>query len=63
MRYINLKIKSLDEYTSTKAWYKDGFLHRDNDKPALILSQGVDCEHKYYKNGVEYKFYMDDDNL
>ena len=26
----------------TKIWYKDGELHRDNDKPAVVWSDGND---------------------
>jgi len=39
--------------SGTKYWYKDGLLHRDNHKPAIIWSSGT---YKYYKNGKEYWF-------
>jgi len=37
----------------TKYWYKDGLLHRDNNLPAIIYSDG-DCG--YYKNENRYWF-------
>ena len=37
----------------TKFWYKDGKLHRDNNLPAVIRSNG-DVE--FYKNGKQYWF-------
>jgi len=40
----------------TKYWYKDGLLHRDNNLPALIFSDG-DCG--YYKNENIYWFIND----
>jgi len=35
-----------------KKWYKDGELHRDNDKPACIYYNG---SMKWYKEGRLYK--------
>jgi len=37
----------------TKMWYKDKKIHRDNNLPAVIYSNG-NCE--YYKNGERYWF-------
>jgi len=35
----------------TEHWYKDGGLHRDDDKPAVIYPDGTKF---WFKNGVEY---------
>jgi len=37
--------------SGTKYWYKDGLLHRDNNLPAAIWSNG---NYSFYKNGKEY---------
>lgn len=43
---------SMDYDNGTKRWYKNGKLHRDGDKPALIYTGGK----IWYKNG---KFHRD----
>jgi len=35
-------------YPSLKVWYKNGKLHRDGDKPAVVYAHGDQC---WYKNG------------
>ena len=37
---------------ATKKWYKNGELHRDNDKPAIIWSNG---QKEWYKNGKRHR--------
>jgi len=37
----------------TKFWYKDGLIHRDNNLPARIWSDG---SYSFYKNGKQYWF-------
>ncbi len=44
----------IDEF-GTKYWYKNGELHRDNDKPAVIWADG---SLTWYKNG---KLHRDND--
>jgi len=44
---------ALDWDGGTKYWYKDDKIHRDNNLPAIIYSDG-DCE--YYKNDERYWF-------
>ena len=39
---------------SYKSWYKDGLLHRDNNLPARIWSDG--SYYEFYKNGEQYWF-------
>ena len=41
---------SFDE--KTKAWYKNGLPHRDNDKPAIIRYNGLE---EYWENGVRIR--------
>jgi len=36
-----------------KFWFKDGLIHRDNNLPARIWSDG---NYTFYKNGIEYWF-------
>ena len=38
---------------SYERWFNNGLFHRDNDEPAIIVSNGL----KYwYKNGVQYRY-------
>lgn len=38
-------------YADTKIWFKNGLIHRDGDKPALISS----VFQTWYKDGVFYR--------
>ena len=42
--------EDVDEYGTTR-YFKNGELHRDGDKPAVIWSEGIK---EYWKNGVKY---------
>lgn len=35
-----------------KEWYRNGKLHRDNDKPAMIFWNGSE---EWFKNGIRYR--------
>jgi hypothetical protein len=35
-----------------ESWYKDGKLHRDGDKPAIIWADGSKC---WYKDGLQHR--------
>jgi antitoxin component YwqK of YwqJK toxin-antitoxin module len=55
----NINVKLLEEYKiderGDEYWYKNGKLHRDNDLPAIIFSNGYQG---WYKNG---KLHRDND--
>jgi len=40
-------------YDGSKIWYKDGVNNRDNHKPAIIYSNGIE---EFYNNGKRYWF-------
>jgi antitoxin component YwqK of YwqJK toxin-antitoxin module len=47
----NIQLKLLETYelkNGTQFWYKNGVIHRDNDKPAIINSDGAQY---WYQNG------------
>ena len=51
----NITLKLLETYENkygNQYWYKNGLRHRDNDLPAVIMSNG----HQYwYKNGLLHR--------
>ena len=55
----NIKVKLIEEHKideyGDQRWYKNGELHRDNDLPAVILSNGTQF---WYQNG---KLHRDND--
>ena len=38
------------DHLGNKEWYKDNLLHREGDKPAIIITNGFKM---YYKNGIK----------
>ena len=51
----NIKLKLLETYENkygNQYWYKNGLRHRDNDLPAVIMSNGY---RSWYKNGERHR--------
>lgn len=43
------------EYMNRKVWYYGGLIHRDDDKPALIIENNIGITNSWYKNGKRHR--------
>lgn len=43
------------EYSNKKLWYYGGLIHRDDDKPAIIMKNSNGISNSWYKNGKKHR--------
>jgi hypothetical protein len=56
----NIKFNNGIEYSNSKHWYKNGLIHRGNDKPAIERLNG---EKEWWVNGRFIKQNYDRNNI